>query len=78
MVETGVVAEGRKVEIRWSDEDGAYIATVPSLPGCNVVAPTIAGAAWDAKYAIQAWVAACRAAGNPVPACDAAPNELHL
>src|SRR5262245_31563862 len=49
-------------------EDGAgYVARVPELPGCMVVANTAQGALASATDAIAAWIAEAEAAGRPVP-----------
>ena len=56
------------VEIFWSDEDEGYIATVPDLPGCSAFGATPEEAAHEVQDAVTAWIEACRAAGDPVPA----------
>jgi predicted RNase H-like HicB family nuclease len=55
------------VELFWSDEDEGYVAVVPDLPGCSAVGTTPEEAAREIADAIEAWIAACRAAGDPVP-----------
>jgi predicted RNase H-like HicB family nuclease len=55
------------VELFWSDEDEGYVAVVPDLPGCSAVGDTPEEAAREVVDAIEAWIAACRAAGDPVP-----------
>jgi antitoxin HicB len=55
------------VELLWSDEDEGYVALVPDLPGCSAVGATAEQAAHEIALAIEAWIAACRAAGEPVP-----------
>ncbi len=55
------------IEIFWSDEDSAYVAVVPDLPGCSAVGETEEQALKEVHDAIDAWIAACRAAGDPVP-----------
>lgn len=56
------------IEVFWSDEDEGYIATVPDLPGCSAFGETMADAASEAADAIDAWLSAAEAAGNPIPA----------
>jgi predicted RNase H-like HicB family nuclease len=55
------------VEVFWSEEDGGYIAVVPDLPGCSAFGATPEGAVHEIGEAIEAWIEACRAAGDPVP-----------
>jgi antitoxin HicB len=54
------------VEVFWSDEDEGYIALVPDLPGCSAFGATPEEAVHEIGDAIEAWIAACRAAGDPV------------
>ena len=39
--------------IQWSNEDQAYIVTVPELPGCKTHGETYEKAVKQAKYAIE-------------------------
>lgn len=55
------------VEFFWSDEDEAFIAVVPDLPGCSAFGETRAEAASEVENAIASWIAAATAAGNPIP-----------
>ena len=55
------------VEIRWSDEDAGYIATVPALPGCSSYGAVRGEAAEQIDDAIAAWIKAAKKAGNKVP-----------
>ena len=43
------------------------IAVVPDLPGCSAFGRTPEEAVHEIGDASAAWIAACRAAGNPVP-----------
>lgn len=54
--------------IEWSDEDEAYVVTVPELPGCMTHGATHAEAVQQGEDAIATWLAAARAHGDPVPA----------
>ena len=49
------------------DEDGIFIATVPSLPGCISQGATREEAIANAKEAIQGYVQSLRAHGEPIP-----------
>jgi predicted RNase H-like HicB family nuclease len=53
--------------IYWSDEDQAFIAEVPELPGCLAHGATQEEALASAKEAIQLWVDAARELGEPIP-----------
>jgi antitoxin HicB len=55
------------VEVFWSDDDEGYIAVVPHLPGCSGFGKTPEAAVHELGDAIDAWIAACRASGDPVP-----------
>ena len=55
------------VEVFWSDDDEGYIAVVPDLPGCSAFGTTPEAAVHEIGDAIEAWIAACRAGGDPVP-----------
>jgi predicted RNase H-like HicB family nuclease len=53
--------------IEWSDEDGAYIVTVPELPGCRTHGGTYEEAVRQGQDAIDSWIEARKAGGRPVP-----------
>jgi predicted RNase H-like HicB family nuclease len=53
--------------IEWSEDDQAYIVTVPELPGCQSHGRTYEEAAAQGRDAIASWVAARKASGRPVP-----------
>jgi predicted RNase H-like HicB family nuclease len=53
--------------LRWSDEDQAYIVTVPELPGCITHGATQVEAVRQAQDAIATWLEGARAAGEPLP-----------
>ncbi len=55
------------MEIMWSDEDQAYIVTVPELPGCKTHGSTYEEAVQKGKEAIESWIEASRAWGDPIP-----------
>jgi predicted RNase H-like HicB family nuclease len=54
-------------EVFWSDEDEGFIALAPDLPGCSAFGETKSEALQELDEAIDAWIEAARAAGNPVP-----------
>jgi len=49
------------------DEDGAYVAEVPALPGCVSQGRTRSEAVDNIKEAIAAYLESLRAHGEPVP-----------
>src|SRR3984893_4990519 len=51
----------------WSDEDGGFIATAPDLPGSSAFGETESEALAELHDAIDAWIEAAGAAGNPIP-----------
>lgn len=53
--------------IYWSEEDQAYIAEVPELPGCMADGKSYQEAANNAEVAIDDWVAVARKLGRNVP-----------
>lgn len=54
--------------IAWSEEDGAFVVSVPELPGCQTHGATYQEAARNAELAIQAWLDAAEALHRPIPA----------
>ena len=55
------------MEIQWSNEDNAFIVRVPELPGCVTHGKTYEEAVKQGKDAIESWIEASRAWGDPVP-----------
>ncbi len=53
--------------IQWSDEDDAYVVTVPELPRCVTHGATYAEAVGQGEDAIATWLATARASGDPIP-----------
>lgn len=53
--------------IEWSDEDAAYVVTVPELPGCITHGATYADAVRQGEDAIATWLETARAWGDPIP-----------
>jgi predicted RNase H-like HicB family nuclease len=54
------------IVIQWSDEDQAYIATVPELPGCKTHGKTYEQALKQTQYAIEGWSKLAKESGRPV------------
>ncbi len=56
-----------EVIIYWGDEDQAFIAEVPELPGCMAHGDSEESAMQQAKEAIRLWVDTAREFGDPIP-----------
>ena len=56
-----------EVIIYWSDEDGAFIAEAPELPGCAADGPTRAAALRNLELVIEEWIETARSLGRPIP-----------
>ncbi len=54
--------------IEWSNEDDAYIVTVPELPGCVTHGDTYEEAVRQGQDAIESWIDVAQELGRPVPA----------
>lgn len=55
------------IEIFWSDEDQAFIAIAPDLPGCSAGGATELEALQELQIAMQLWLEAAQAMGRPLP-----------
>jgi predicted RNase H-like HicB family nuclease len=53
--------------IYWSEEDQAFVADVPELPGCMAHGASQDEALSNAKQAIQLWLDTARGFGDPIP-----------
>ena len=56
-----------EVIIYWSEEDQAFIAEVPELPGCSADGNTYQEALANAQTVIQEWIETAKALDRPVP-----------
>lgn len=56
-----------EIIIYWSEDDQAFVADVPELPGCMAHGSTHEEALVNAKEAMQLWIESARADGQPVP-----------
>ncbi len=56
-----------EVIIYWSDEDQAFVAEVPELPGCMADGTTYQEAVANAEIAIQEWIETAKELGRPIP-----------
>ncbi len=55
------------VILSWSDEDRAFVAEVPELPGRAADGATYREAVSAVEVVIQEWIAIARGPGRPVP-----------
>lgn len=53
--------------IYWSEEDEAFIAEVPELPGCAADGPTYKEALANVEVIIQEWIDTAKELGRPIP-----------
>jgi predicted RNase H-like HicB family nuclease len=56
-----------EIIIYWSDDDRAFIAEVPELPGCAADGPTYEAAVAIVKTVIAEWMEMAREMGRPIP-----------
>lgn len=56
-----------EVIIYWSDEDEAFIAEVPELPGCMADRKTHREALRAVERVAKEWIATARELGRPIP-----------
>ncbi len=56
-----------EVIIYWSEEDQAFIAEVPELPGCAADGKTYRQALANVEVIIREWIATAKELGRPVP-----------
>lgn len=57
-----------EIIIYWSQDDQAFIAEVPELPGCASDGKTYAEALANAEVIIREWIATAKELGRPIPA----------
>jgi predicted RNase H-like HicB family nuclease len=56
-----------EVILYWSEEDDAYIAEVPELPGCMADGATYREALENAELIIHEWIETAKGLGRPIP-----------
>jgi predicted RNase H-like HicB family nuclease len=57
-----------EIILYWSQEDQAFIAEVPELPGCAADGATYQKALANAKIVIREWIETAKDLGRPIPA----------
>jgi len=56
-----------EVILNWSNEDDAFVAEVPELPGCMAHGTSQEAALKQVKVAIDLWHDTAREFGDPIP-----------
>ena len=56
-----------EIIIYWSEEDDAFIAEVPELPGCMADGQTYQEALTNAERIIQEWIETAKELDRPIP-----------
>ena len=56
-----------EIIIYWSDEDDAYLAEVPELPGCMADGKTKSEALANVEQVIQEWIETATETGRAIP-----------
>ena len=56
-----------EVIIYWSEEDQAFVAEVPELPGCMADGATYREALENAERVIQEWIETAQEMGRAIP-----------
>ena len=64
-----------EIIIYWSDEDQAFIAEVPELPGCMADGKTYQEAIARAEVVMQEWIETAKKLGRAIPEPK---GRLHL
>ncbi|MCE5303752.1 MAG: type II toxin-antitoxin system HicB family antitoxin [Planctomycetaceae bacterium] len=56
-----------EIILYWSEEDGAFVAEVPELPGCMADGRTYQEALTNTEQIIQEWLETAKQLGRPIP-----------
>jgi predicted RNase H-like HicB family nuclease len=56
-----------QINIYWSQEDEAYLAEVPELPGCMADGETYQAALENVQIIMQEWIDTARELGRKIP-----------
>lgn len=56
-----------EIIVYWSEEDEAFIAEVPELPGCMADGSTYEEALANAQVIITEWIETARSLGREIP-----------
>ena len=55
------------INVFYSEDDGGYIADIPDLEACSAFGSSPEEALAEVEKAKEAWLAAARDAGKPIP-----------
>ena len=64
------------IVVFWSEEDKCWVADVPDLKSCSAFGDTPEMALAEVRTAMDAWLAAARAAGHPIPPARYQPRRV--
>ncbi len=67
MRNSGPALSDYHINVFYSDEDRGYIADIPDLEACSAFGATAEEALAEVEKAKEAWLAAAREAGKPIP-----------
>ncbi len=56
-----------EVVIYWSEEDNAFLAEAPELPGCMADGETYQDAISNLETIIREWIETAKESGRPIP-----------
>ena len=56
-----------EIFLYWSEEDEAFLAEVPELPGCMADGATYAEAVANVEVIIQEWIETAKELGREIP-----------
>ena len=56
-----------EIIIYWSEQDAAFLAEVPELPGCMADGQTYQEAITNVERVIQEWIETAKELGRPIP-----------
>ena len=56
-----------EIIIYWSDEDDAFVAEVPELPGCMADGKTYQEAVANVEVIVKEWIQTAKELGRPIP-----------
>lgn len=63
----GLIMINYAIVIYWSDEEDAFIAEVPELPGCMADGTTYQDALSNMQLVMQEWIETAEEVGRPIP-----------
>jgi predicted RNase H-like HicB family nuclease len=67
-----------EIIIFWSEEDEAFVAEVPELPGCMADGKTYQEALENAEQIIGEWIETAQEEGRPIPQPKGHPQRIYI